>query len=405
MKIAKISPSIMLALFVIAGSGQVTAEAVAKESESKKSATAVRKLPAFSWDRIPLYMHIRKAQAYTDKEIAFIAKFPLITFEKANGHSAHGTIEKGTLVAARAVKKVNPDATILYYRNVIVHYGGYGANKALADIPGAFLKDTKSGNTKLVRSKVEAYDLSSPKLREWWVETCSSMTADPAIDGVFLDGNIKALEPGYLKRQVGAEKKKAVTAGYHTMMKDTRKAIGPDKLMVANILRARFKNAGLEYLDYFDGSYLEGFQHAVGKTSYEDYIAKGIDAMQQASRQGKIIAFTNGLAETENTSKMGIDEIHGSVESEEKARQALIYPLAIFLISAGEHSYFRAHEGYAADKKNHWMRWFPEYDKPLGPPLGPAKKDGYVYTRQFKHCSVTLDVKKRTADIKWQEKK
>ena len=28
--------------------------------------------PRFTWDRIPLYMHIRKAKSYTDKEIAFL---------------------------------------------------------------------------------------------------------------------------------------------------------------------------------------------------------------------------------------------------------------------------------------------------------------------------------------------
>ena len=78
----------------------------------------------------------------------------MITFEKANGHSAHGSVEKGTLVSARAVKKINPNATILYYRNVIVHYGSYAADKALNDLPGAFLED-KGGNNKLVRKKVE----------------------------------------------------------------------------------------------------------------------------------------------------------------------------------------------------------------------------------------------------------
>ena len=40
--------------------------------------------PRFTWDRIPLYMHIRKAKSYTDEEIAFLAKFPLITFEKGS---------------------------------------------------------------------------------------------------------------------------------------------------------------------------------------------------------------------------------------------------------------------------------------------------------------------------------
>jgi hypothetical protein len=43
-------------------------------------------------------MHIRKATSYTDEEIAFLARFPLITFEKANGRQDHGSSEAGVLV-------------------------------------------------------------------------------------------------------------------------------------------------------------------------------------------------------------------------------------------------------------------------------------------------------------------
>lgn len=358
--------------------------------------------PEFSWDRIPLYMHIRKATSYTDEEIAFLAKFPLITFEKANGHQDHGSVEAGTLSAARAVKEINPNTTILYYRNVIVHYGGYEADRRLGQIPGALLQ-AQNGGTKLVRNRVEAYDLSNADLRSWWVDACSRMTADPAIDGIFLDGNIKALEPGYLAQQIGAAKKKQTMDGYHLLMKQTREAIGPNELMIANILRARFDNAGLEYLDYFDGSYLEGFFHNVGGVSSEEYVAKGIDAMQQAARQGKIVVFTTGFVSPENSSVMGIDEGHATVESDEQARAALTYPLAIFLVCAEEHSYFRIHEGYSANENDRWMRWLPEYDRPLGPPNGPATQDGFRYTRTFQHATVELDIQKRTASIQWQE--
>ena len=65
--------------------------------------------------------------------------------------------------------------------------------------------------------------------------------------------------------------------------------------MLANILRARFQQAGFEYISAFDGSYLEGFFHNVGKATYEEYVAKGIAVMQKAARAGKIIAFTATL--------------------------------------------------------------------------------------------------------------
>jgi len=36
--------------------------------------------PTFSWDRVPQYMHIRKAEKFTDAEIKYLASFPLVTF-------------------------------------------------------------------------------------------------------------------------------------------------------------------------------------------------------------------------------------------------------------------------------------------------------------------------------------
>jgi hypothetical protein len=79
-----------------------------------------------------------------------------------------------------------------------------------------------------------------------------------------------------------------------------------------------------------------------------------------------------------------------------------MYPLAIFLICAEKYSYFRVHEGYSANEGPRWMRWFPEYDKLLGPPKGPAVKNGLVYTRSFDHADVWLDIGKREGKIAWK---
>jgi hypothetical protein len=100
---------------------------------------------------------------------------------------------------------------------------------------------------------------------------------------------------------------------------------------------------------------------------------------------------------------MGIDEGHATVGSPERAHAGLTYRLAIFLVCAEKYSYFRIHEGYSANENDRWMRWFPEYDRPLGPPNGPATKDGFRYTRTFRHATVQLDIQNRTASIQWQE--
>ncbi len=113
-------------------------------------------------------MHIRKAKKFTDAEINYLASFPLVTFEKTTGFKAFQSTEEGTLAAAKAVKKVNPSAKILYYRNVIVHYGTYMANSEIEKMPGAFLTGSNE-KTKMIRNTLRAYDLSNRQVWDWWV--------------------------------------------------------------------------------------------------------------------------------------------------------------------------------------------------------------------------------------------
>ncbi len=366
------------------------------------SSVRAERMPEFSWETVPRYMHVRKATAYTAEEIKYLATFPLITFEKSNGYKDFGSTEVGTLKAATAVKALNPNAKILYYRNIIVHYGGYAANEQLDSVSNPFLLNA-AGSDKLVRRKVPAYDLSNPEVQSWWMNHAKQVCASPYIDGVFIDGNIKALEDGYLRRDVGAEKKAEVKAAYHEMMAALPDVIGRDKLIVSNIIRARFEDSGLSALEYFDGSYLEGFEHAVGKTQRKDYVAKGLAAMQAAARSGKIIAFTIGMGQAQE-SEMGIDESRAAIDDLASIQDRFTYALALFLICAEKYSYFMASDGYGVDRGQSklWMQDLPEYSRRLGAPLGPASNDGYIYIRQFEHVQVWLDIENERAELVWK---
>ncbi|WP_372797909.1 putative glycoside hydrolase [Pontiella sp.] len=365
---------------------------------------AADRMPQFSWDTVPRYMHVRKATAFTPEEIRYLSTFPLITFEKTTGNKTYGSTEAGTEKAAREVKSLNPDARILYYRNIIVHYSSYHADEKLAKIPDAFLADSR-GNTRLVRGKVPAYDLSNSKVQQWWLDNAGWVCSSKYIDGLFVDGNIKVLEKGYLRREVGAEKKDAVIGAYHKMMKQLPQVLGADELIVANVIRARFDNAGLEYVDYFDGSYIEGFEHAVGRVSRPDYVAKGIDAIQQAARSGKLIAFTIGTGKYADTD---MDDRSDAAADHKPAafQDRLTYSLALFLVCAEKYSYFMLSDGYGVDgnQSKLWMNPPPEYNRPLGPPKGPAVRDGYVYKRSFESADVTLDIENETATIRWHDR-
>ena len=371
------------------------------------SAPVANRLPDFSWDRVPLYMHIRKAKNFTEDEIKYLASFPLVTFEKTTGSETYQSTEDGTLAAAKAVKEVNPSTKILYYRNVFVHYGSYKANAEIEKIPGAFLVG-RNGKAKLVRNKLQAYDLSNPQVREWWVDNAKQVCADPVIDGVFPDGVVQVLSDGYLVRDIGKEKKAALVDGYKTMMTETRQAIGPDKIMLANVLRVGIPDAGLEAIKQFDGSYIEGFEGSGGKEAKQKYLATGIEAFQKAAREGYIIAFTADLPEL-NTKEGDLnsektDEIRKGLGDDDSYDKRFQYLLALFLVCAEKHSYFLAHNGYVANKDNKiWMKRPAEFDRPLGAPKGPAVKDGHIYTREFAHAKVRVDIENEVGEIEWLE--
>ncbi|MFC1766435.1 alpha-L-fucosidase [Planctomycetota bacterium] len=63
------------------------------------------------------------------------------------------------------------------------------------------------------------------------------------------------------------------------------------------------------------------------------------------------------------------------------------------------------HDGYSVNNNDSsvWLTRFPEFDKPLGPPKGPAVQDGYTYTREFEHASVFLDIEKKQGRVTWKE--
>ena len=76
--------------------------------------------------------------------------------------------------------------------------------------------------------------------------------------------------------------------------------------------------------------------------------------------------------------------------------------IAAFLIGAGEYSYFGYGDWYAEEDDTKPLTWRVEYDKPLGPPKGPAMyKDG-VWTRSFTSgTEVTFNAKSNNGTIKW----
>jgi len=94
------------------------------------------------------------------------------------------------------------------------------------------------------------------------------------------------------------------------------------------------------------------------------------------------------------------------------AADALVTSLAPFLIVANEHVFLQYAWFYEVQDGNipcpSYIEcgmpetWYPEFSKPLGPPTGPAAHNGYIWTREFAHASVYVDVRTRhSSKITW----
>ena len=377
-----------------------------KATEKDQSIKSQSNLPEFSWDTMPLYMHLRKASKFTKEELKYIAKYPLTTFEKTTGSTIYGSTEKGTIEAAKAVKEINPNAKILYYKNVVINWGSYKDDESfLKNNPEALLVDANGEKALMPNKKTGFFDISKDYVRSHWLSNVGKVTSSSYIDGVFMDANIKVLVPLFFNSRVGKVKQKEIMSGYFTMMEDLNTQLGDDNILLANILRVRpeFKDVGREYLKYFDGSYLEGFEHENFGITYEDYLAKGIESVQKSAREGKIIAMSMGIGKALKNAEAGIDDVRKKLNKDEDLTERLDYILAIFLVCAEKYSYVYPHDGYGVNKSAVWLKTFPQYQKKLGAPNGPALKEGYVYTRSFEHLNVWLDIKNKKAKLNWKE--
>ena len=99
-------------------------------------------------------------------------------------------------------------------------------------------------------------------------------------------------------------------------------------------------------------------------------------------------------------------------EARQAAADVLVQALAPFLIVANEHVFLQYAWFYEVQDGNipcpsgvecgMPSSWYPEFSRPLGPPRGPAERNGFVWTREFEHASVYVDARSRSSSkITW----
>ncbi len=347
--------------------------------------------PPFSWERVPVYAHVGKTSGdFTPEQLDFLAKhFDFITIEKHQASHQHGSTEAGFAVAVREIKKRNPNAKVLYYWNASLDTSSNrGVYESMKTFPAdGFLKD-RDGAPVMRRKTVPNYDLTRQDVREWWSDAAAKAVHELGADGIFADamGQDEA-------RGLDDEKLAALVSARVELLEETRRKIGPDKLIIYNGL---LKDDPKALLRFADGAMIESFGHPKYGDSREA-LTEAFEATRAAARDGKIVLLKGWPGFTFREEDMMRKP---RAELADLAKVHITLPLAWFLVAAQPHSYFCYTWGYR--EMHGTFDWYPEFDHPLGPPKGAAIRDGWTYRREFAHASVSVDLAKKTATIDWK---
>ncbi|KQC28672.1 putative glycoside hydrolase family 15 protein [Flagellimonas eckloniae] len=352
--------------------------------------------PNFSWDKVPVAFHFGKRDGLMTKDEAkFVtSRSNFIVLEKAHGAPDYEYTEDAIAKEARKLKKLNPGMKVIFYWNSFLDYNMYKAHEVYQNHPQWWLRK-QDGELDFKNKGLKRYDLSNPKVRDWWTDVAKNEIVNGSTDGIFMDAFIQVSNPANIKLW-GQKKYNDIQQGLKDLIKETREKLGDDKLIVYNGIRSTFqRNVGNNFPDYTDVVMIEHFGH-FASTSKESMLTD-IQEMEKAGKSGKIVVFKAwpGFAwiDKEAMSKP-------YVEKQKIAKNSITFPLAAFLAGAQEHSYFIYNWGYRMEMG--CLEWYPEFDKPLGKPLNDMVINGWVLTREYEHALVWVNLETNEAKINWK---
>jgi len=359
-------------------------------------------LPKFSWDTVPVYAHFGATNGMSDAEVKFIAEhYNFITLEKAHGASLHnGITEPQTFLDVKRIKKINPDAQVLFYWNLLLDYSLYQMSKdRLSDKSWFIHKVNGELHLKGRYKNLKYYDLSNKDFQRWWTSSAAKALKEGNMDGVFIDALPQiGLSSKDRIEEWGKEKFTAVEKGINETLSLLKSTIGDDKTVIYNGIRSipnGWNHGGSKYLEHTSGTIIEHFN--VFKSQTSEQIAADLHGMIQAGKAGKIVI----LKAWPGFTWLNHDILQlPKEELQRKAKESITFPLAAFLIAASENSYFNYTWGYR--DKHGAYDWYPEFDRKLGEPLSDATQEGFEYKRDFKHASVYLNIESKRAKITWK---
>jgi hypothetical protein len=377
------------------------------------------RFPQHSWDTFPVSFHASRPNTYgptglewLPDDLVALARYPLITIEKWHGSEAYSTTvcnttgncnktnvfvweEDAWIAAAQQIKDINPNISIAVWMDTMLIYAGWSwppppsytdenLNRTLnPDIltpcstgyfrPAEFLESStattadgiaasefllknSSGLAALEPwSNCHIYDYTKQYVRDYWRDLCLNLTSTGFIDGCGAD--FSALE----KNRWGTHTTQYIASAYH--LDDTTAEAWNDghRQMMVETTEALGEGGFLIGKDYFE--LIDGHVNAV--------LQEGCP-----SSNSTITMLRNLTATAQLRNRRLIYQCHTNRPSNSV--------MAAFLCGAGRDHYLTI-GGWISDRPGFPSHWLPEFDRPLGEPLGECRynTDWNIWTRSF----------------------
>ncbi|VGO18369.1 hypothetical protein SCARR_00421 [Pontiella sulfatireligans] len=393
--------------------------------------------PEFSWDKIPLNMHIGASytvwerdengdpildgngnprtdmvHGLTAAETAEVAaRYDFITLTGGSWTGEYfdevAGAEEVYSQAAQDIKALNPDAKVLFYwppDGLKPHYA------ETLNLEGPAEKFVQ------VNENYKYLAVANPAVRDWWTDIAGRTITQYNCDGVFIDG-YSSHTPGHPASSpyLSIAENEVLNNLRFTMWEEARAKMGPVGMQILNPIHGGWENdagtgGGWDHLMATDGAMIDNFIRADMDTLDDSHFIDNIVTLSTAAKEGKVMILKawpefNWIASP--YSEMTVSEKNQLLYERRE------FPMACFLIGAGKYSYLCYSWGWSRDSGslNSWgsgddagsMMPIPEYEKSLGAPLGDYERYGLVFTREFEHAFVYVDIKNRESHIEWAE--
>jgi hypothetical protein len=360
-----------------AAAGVLLAALVASSSSSLARAAP----PRFSWETLPTFVHCSNASGpLNDEIIALMASSGFAVIEKYQALEADPPYtggEEKVIAAARAVRAVNPNATLIFYFAVDYARTWYDLGRFFVAHPSLEVHNADGSLARVASNDFgdnnwTVFDYAQDGARSAWVQRIADVvfTADQngnnLFDGCFVDGYRPGNWADQLIPSASDDEKIAWAAGANLTGFLLRDALGANSSI-------RIINPGQTIYEWGGG-------YNAASIEFLDGSETSVSFLRQLAASGTFVE-----AHTYAGSDVGKFNIS----------------LAAFLVGAGENAYFGAGSEWSAC--DDWLIPHAEYAKPLGAPDGDAQQNGTVYTRTFGSgkVSVTLDTAKQAGCVRW----